>query len=312
MPTGNRTLYPVSPTPDQCYLSARLVSSAERRALRALRAVAPPFFLPVSHVSHWLRQFLLSRGTRSFFFSLDRPLFLQQAAARSAPDPTPRDIELLRKRFTSHPTLPTYLTKVITLATQAEDRLLKNFLQEAARPLKPQTFACPAVQTRPREDVQQGNAHSLPHGAPHKAHVSSGLPRCFCGQHGHPHNVCAIYKTFCTNRKWARHVCPKCLEKGHYLRDCKRPVGKYWGKDEAASKLLLEPRPQARRPGATQDVVALGLNQVAEMEVVRTRGCSKLPNFTKHDENIYHALGQALKAARYGAKAWTATQERMF
>ncbi|KAL8440048.1 hypothetical protein Efla_004032 [Eimeria flavescens] len=48
------------------------------------------------------------------------------------------------------------------------------------------------------------------------------------------------------------------------------------------------------------------------MEVVRTRGRSKTPNFTTHDKNIYHALGQAREAVKYRTSAWTATQECMF
>ncbi|KAL8440330.1 hypothetical protein Efla_000218 [Eimeria flavescens] len=48
------------------------------------------------------------------------------------------------------------------------------------------------------------------------------------------------------------------------------------------------------------------------MEAVRTGGRSKRVNFTTHDENIYHALGQAREAAKYRTNAWTATQERMF
>ncbi|KAL8426897.1 hypothetical protein Efla_002505 [Eimeria flavescens] len=68
-------------------------------------------------------------------------------------------------------------------------------------------------------------------------------------------------------------------------------------------KLFLEPGPQMPQLTATQDVAAIGLNQVAEMEAVRTRGLPQTPNFTTHDQNVYHALGRAWEAAKKSTNA---------
>ncbi|KAL8449968.1 hypothetical protein Emed_002709 [Eimeria media] len=137
------------------------------------------------------------------------------------------------------PTLPNYLHRLIRLATVV-DKFPR--IPDDKRASPPRPLACPTIPDRTQGDMRSkdGALGTPTQGTPRSTtRFAALLPCCFCGQHGHRHQTCEKYQMFRNNRRWARHACPKCLEKGHFLKECKQPRGKYWGKDEAAWNLIL-------------------------------------------------------------------------
>ncbi|KAL8442333.1 hypothetical protein Emed_007341 [Eimeria media] len=166
------------------------------------------------------------------------------------------------------PTMPNYLQQLIRLATVVDK--FPSILDRRAS--LPRTLACPTIPDRSKGDMRSkdGALRTPTRGTPRStARFAAPLPCCFCGQHGHRHQTCEKYQMFRNNRRWARHACPKCLEKGHHLKECKQPRGEYWGKDEAAWKLILEPRRPTPASPPTNPVSAVGISQDGEDHIIR-------------------------------------------